>query len=94
MGRFINCFAVAILKLKRAAILDLIWSLYPQRVVIGKLLQSVSVCTMYAPYVHLAKCKQYLELSRMSTKYTSEFAKAQMGTWYRIQLMIYQHQRP
>ena len=57
MGRFINCFAVAISKIKMAAILDLIWSLYPQRVVIGKLLQSVSVCTVYAPYVHLAKCK-------------------------------------
>ena len=53
MGRFINCFAVAILKFKMAAILYLIWSLSPQRVVIGKLLQSVCVYAYFAKYKHV-----------------------------------------
>ena len=44
MGRFMNCFAGDILKFKMAAILDLIWPLSPQRVVIGKLFQNVCVC--------------------------------------------------
>ena len=41
MCPFVNCFALAILKFKMAAILDLIWSLSPQRIVTGKLLQIV-----------------------------------------------------
>ena len=36
MGRFINCFTVVILKFKMSTILDLIWSISPQRVVIAK----------------------------------------------------------
>ena len=36
IGRFINCFTVVILKFKMATILDLIWSISPQRVMIAK----------------------------------------------------------
>ena len=50
MGRFINCFTVVFLKLKKATILDLIWPISPQRVVIAKWFQSVCVCSVYAPY--------------------------------------------
>ena len=57
MGRFMNCIAGDILKFKMAAILDLIWPLSPQRVVIGKLFQNVCVCTVFAPYVHLVESK-------------------------------------
>ena len=32
--------------------------------------------------------------SRTLSPLQNGFAKTQMGTWYRIQLMIYQHQRP
>ena len=43
IGRFINCFTVVIMKFKMTTILDLIWSISPQRVVIAKLYQSVCV---------------------------------------------------
>ena len=64
MGRFINCFAVSILKLKMAVILDQIWSLSPQRVLIGKLLQSVCVCVMCMRYMSVL---QNVNISRTVT---------------------------
>ena len=59
MGRFINCFTVVILKFKKATILDLIWSISPQRVVIARCFFSFSkcVCSVYAPYYVQAKIK-------------------------------------
>ena len=68
IGQFTNCFAVAILKFKMTAILDLIWSLSPQRVVIGKLLQSVCVCVLCMRHMSIL---QNVNVSRISTKYTS-----------------------
>ena len=55
MGRFINCFTVVMLKFKMATVLDLIWSISPQWVVIATLFQSV--CSVYAPYYGQAKIK-------------------------------------
>ena len=55
MGRFIIFFTVVMLKFKMATILDLIWSISPQCVVIAKLFQSV--CSVYAPYYCQAKIK-------------------------------------
>ncbi len=59
MGRFINCFTVVMLKFKMATILDLIWSISPQRVVIARCFFSFSkcVCSVYAPYYGKAKTK-------------------------------------
>ena len=55
VGRFINCFAVAILKFKMAAIFDLIRSLSPQRVVLGKLLQSACESVLCMRHISILK---------------------------------------
>ena len=55
---------MAILKFKMAAILDLIWSLSPQQVVIGKLLQSVCVCVLC---MRLMSILQNVNMSRTVT---------------------------
>ena len=64
MGRFINRFTVIILKLKMANILDIIWSIPPQRVVIAKLFQSVCVLCM-------RRIKFKLKLSQYPATHTS-----------------------